>query len=58
MHGADYRLDRWQLYPPTINDSAIAELVRSVAAEVVETPMGVVPECQTMGGEDMSFFFK
>ncbi|MFM2303134.1 MAG: hypothetical protein RLZZ135_541, partial [Cyanobacteriota bacterium] len=22
----------------------------------VETPVGVVPECQTMGGEDMSFF--
>ena len=56
MHGADYKLDHWQLYPPTINDSAIAELVRSVAMEVVETPVGVVPECQTMGGEDMSFF--
>ena len=56
MHGADYELDHWQLYPPTINDRAIAELVRSVALEVVETPVGVVPECQTMGGEDMSFF--
>ena len=56
MHGADYKLDHWQLYPPTINDSAIADLVRSVAMEVVETPVGVVPECQTMGGEDMSFF--
>jgi amidohydrolase len=58
MHGADYKLDHWQLYPPTINDSAIAELVASVAAEVVETPIGVVPECQTMGGEDMSFFLQ
>ncbi|MEL6929250.1 MAG: M20 family metallopeptidase [Cyanobacteria bacterium J06600_6] len=56
MHDAQYKLDHWQLYPPTINDSAIAELVKSVAVEVVETPMGVVPECQTMGGEDMSFF--
>ena len=56
MHGAKYDLDHWQLYPPTINNSAIAELVRSVALEVVETPIGVVPECQTMGGEDMSFF--
>ena len=56
MHGAEYDLNHWQLYPPTINDSAIAELVRSVALEVVETPIGVVPECQTMGGEDMSFF--
>lgn len=56
MHGAGYKLDHWQLYPPTINDQAIAELVQSVAMEVVETPIGVVPECQTMGGEDMSFF--
>lgn len=56
IHGADYELDHWQLYPPTVNDQAIAELVRSVAMEVVETPLGVVPECQTMGGEDMSFF--
>ena len=58
MHDANYELNHWQLYPPTINDSAIAELVRSVAAEVVETPVGVVPECQTMGGEDMSFFLQ
>ena len=56
MHGAEYELNHWQLYPPTINDRAIAELVSSVASEVVETPVGVVPECQTMGGEDMSFF--
>ncbi|MGV2826599.1 M20 metallopeptidase family protein [Myxosarcina sp. GI1(2024)] len=57
-HGANYELDYWRLYPPTINDGAIAELVRSVATEVVETPVGVVPECQTMGGEDMSFFLE
>ncbi|MBE9047956.1 amidohydrolase [Pleurocapsales cyanobacterium LEGE 10410] len=56
MHGADYELNHWQLYPPTINDRAIADLVQSVAEEIVETPVGVVPECQTMGGEDMSFF--
>ena len=55
-HDAKYELDYWQLYPPVINDSRITELVRSVAMEVVETPIGVVPECQTMGGEDMSFF--
>lgn len=57
-HGAKYELHYWRLYPPVINDSAIAELVRSVATEVVETPVGVVPECQTMGGEDMSFFLQ
>jgi amidohydrolase len=57
-HGATYKLDYWQLYPPTVNHPEIAQLVASVANEVVETPMGVVPECQTMGGEDMSFFLQ
>ena len=57
-HGAGYDLDYKQLYPATINDPQVAELVRSVAMQVVETPMGVVPECQTMGGEDMSFFLQ
>lgn len=56
--GASYQLDYWQLYPPVINDAAIADLVRSVAELVVETPAGVMPECQTMGGEDMSFFLQ
>ncbi|MGY6529118.1 MAG: M20 metallopeptidase family protein [Cyanobacterium sp.] len=57
-HGAKYDLDYWQLYPPVINNPSITELVRSVALDVVETPLGVVPECQTMGGEDMSFFLQ
>jgi amidohydrolase len=58
MHGATYELEYQKYYPATINDPQIAELVRSVAIEVVETPVGVVPECQTMGGEDMSFFLQ
>jgi amidohydrolase len=57
-HGATYELNYWRLYPPVINHADIAELVRSVALEVVETPIGIVPECQTMGGEDMSFFLQ
>jgi len=57
-HGANYQLDYYALYPPVINDANIAELVRSVAESVVETPAGIVPECQTMGGEDMSFFLQ
>ncbi len=57
-HGASYELEYQSLYPPVINDGAIAELVRSVAAAVIETPAGVVPHCQTMGGEDMSFFLQ
>ncbi|MBD2279657.1 M20 metallopeptidase family protein [Aphanizomenon flos-aquae] len=57
-YGASYDLDYIHLYPPVINDPEIAELVRSVAEAVVETPIGIVPECQTMGGEDMSFFLQ
>ena len=57
-YGANYDLDYIHYYPPVINDAGIAELVRSVAEEVIETPIGVVPECQTMGGEDMSFFLQ
>ncbi|HEY9697143.1 MAG TPA: M20 family metallopeptidase [Trichocoleus sp.] len=57
-HGATYSLDYRDLYIPVMNDRSIAELVRSVAETVVETPAGIVPECQTMGGEDMSFFLQ
>lgn len=56
--GADYHLDYRRLYPALINDPAITQLVRSVATTVVETPVGVVPDCQTMGGEDMAFFLQ
>ena len=58
MQGATYSLNYWSLYPPTVNNPAMADLVRSVAEHVLETPAGVVPECQTMGGEDMSFFLQ
>jgi amidohydrolase len=57
-HGAKYNFKYWPLYAPVINDATITELVRSVAQEVIETPVGIVPECQTMGGEDMSFFLQ
>ena len=57
-HGATYKLDYQRHYPAVINDAKIAELVRSVAEGVIETPLGIVPECQTMGGEDMSFFLE
>jgi amidohydrolase len=56
--GASYTLNYRKLYPPVINDETIAALVKSVAETVVETPAGVVPDCQTMGGEDMSYFLQ
>lgn len=57
-HGARYELNYQHNYPPVINDPSLANLVRSVAECVVETPAGIVPKCQTMGGEDMSFFLQ
>ncbi|NEO58801.1 MAG: amidohydrolase [Okeania sp. SIO3B5] len=57
-HGASFEFNYIPLYPPLINDEKITDLVRSVAELLVETPAGVVPECQTMGGEDMSFFLQ
>lgn len=57
-YGATYTLDYRKLYPPVVNHEAIAALVRSVAETVVETPVNIVPDCQTMGGEDMSYFLQ
>ncbi|NJK35731.1 MAG: amidohydrolase [Oscillatoriales cyanobacterium SM2_2_1] len=57
-HGARYRLDYQRFYPPVVNDAAIAQLVATVAESVVEPPLEVVPQCQTMGGEDMSYFLQ
>jgi amidohydrolase len=57
-HGASYHLTYKSLYPPVINDDRMAGLIRSVAESVLETPLGIVPDCQTMGGEDMSFFLQ
>ena len=56
--GATYELDYWWLYPPVINDEKIADLVRSVAIDMIETPAAIISYYQTMGGEDMSFFLQ
>jgi amidohydrolase len=56
--GAIYELDYQEYYPPVVNDPQITALVRSVAIDFVETELGVVPECQTMAAEDMSFFLQ
>ncbi|MBP0018007.1 MAG: amidohydrolase [Cyanobacteria bacterium SBLK] len=57
-HRATYDFNYTRLYPPTINDAQMTDLVRSVAFAVLETPAGVVPECQTMASEDMSYFLQ
>jgi amidohydrolase len=56
--GASYEFHYHHLYPPVINDLEMANLVRSVALAVLETPAGLVPDCRTMGGEDMAFFLQ
>jgi amidohydrolase len=53
--GATYSLKYEKLTPPTINDPAMAEFIREVAAEVVGSE-NVTMNARTMGGEDMSFF--
>lgn len=57
-YGATYQLNYYKLYPPVINDDGITNLIRTAAESVVETPAGITPECQTMGGEDMSYFLQ
>lgn len=57
-HGATYELEYQQFYPALINDRAIADLVRLAAETVVETPADIVPECQTLAGEDMAYFLQ
>ncbi|MCS6783005.1 MAG: M20 family metallopeptidase [Gloeomargarita sp. SKYBB_i_bin120] len=57
-YGAQYTWQYDYLYPPLVNDPAMADLVRAVAEQVVEPALGVVPNCQTLGGEDMAFFLQ
>ena len=54
---ADYELVYTFQYPPLVNDSAMTELVRSVAAEVVGPERTIQHEVDLIG-EDMAFFFE
>ena len=55
--GATYKMDYWKGYPPTINDSFMAEVVKKCASEVVGKEHVIEPE-PTMGGEDMAYFLE
>ena len=55
--GAQYVFRYTQGYPPTVNDPAMAEVVRR-CAEAVVGPGAVVEPESTMGGEDMSFYLE
>ncbi|MFN5513804.1 MAG: M20 family metallopeptidase [Cyanobacteriota bacterium] len=55
--GADYELNYWRLYPPVINNEGIAHKIGVIAQRVLGQE-ALIPHCQTMGGEDMSFFLE
>jgi amidohydrolase len=57
-YGAKYNLEYRSLCPPVVNDPHMAELVITLAQELIETPAGLLREYQTMAGEDMSFFLQ
>ncbi|MBM3266878.1 MAG: amidohydrolase [Candidatus Sericytochromatia bacterium] len=53
--GATYAIDYVRVYPPTVNDPAMTDLVRAAAAKVVGAD-NVIHVEPSMGGEDMSYF--
>ncbi len=55
--GATYEMSFDKGYPPTVNDSAMSDVVTRAASQVVGPERVVVPS-RIMGGEDMSFFLE
>ncbi len=55
--GADYSLEYKSGYPPTINNTDMAELAGKCAVRVVGEEHVVAPD-PTMGGEDMAFYLE
>ncbi len=51
----EYGLDYQWLYPPTVNDTAMNDIVREVAAKVIGGEKVVDPHDIVMWAEDMSF---
>lgn len=55
--GAEYELEYHRVYPATINDPKISDIVRDAAAKVVGWDNVVEAEA-SMGGEDMAYFLQ
>jgi amidohydrolase len=55
--GASCEIDYSRVYPPTINDPAMTDLVRQAAIKVVGEDDVVLVD-PSMGGEDMSYFLE
>jgi amidohydrolase len=57
-HGAKYHWQYEEIYPPVVNHRRLVELVRGAAAEVMTNADALIPDYQTLAGEDMSFFLQ
>ncbi|WP_013323762.1 amidohydrolase [Gloeothece verrucosa] len=56
IHGAEYEL-HWHRTSPTVkNQAQLTELVTKIAKYRVEIPQNIIYDCQTMAGEDFSYF--
>lgn len=55
--GAECEINYTRLYPPTINDEEISNLVSEVASEIVGSE-NIVKNEMTMGAEDISYFLE
>lgn len=55
--GAHCDLNYWSLYPPLVNDPAMAALVQRVAGRLLP-PEAIAPDYRTMCGEDMGLFLQ
>lgn len=55
--GAECEINYTRLYPPTINDEEISNLVSEVASKIVGSE-NIVKNEMTMGAEDMSYFLE
>lgn len=56
IHGAEYELNWYRTSPPVNNNPKLTELVGFVAQSLVEIPQNLIYDCQTMAGEDFSYF--
>lgn len=55
--GADYEINYNKLYPPTINNQNICEIVNNAASEVIGSE-NIIKDEVSMGAEDMSYFLE
>lgn len=56
IHGAEYELNWHRTSPPVINEPKVTDLVRGVAQSLMEIPQNIIYDCQSMAGEDFSYF--